>query len=101
MNIAERLLYDLNHWLQGVLLRGVAQLSVDELSQLESMEQIASSLRMDTLAQLLQQQQQQLLQQQQQQLHNYLLHAGDQQPVVAAFFRLSAYARMAENTGIS
>lgn len=93
MNIAERLLYDLNHWLQGVLLRGVAQLSVDELSQLESMEQIASSLRMDTLAQL--------LQQQQQQLHNYLLHAGDQQPVVAAFFRLSAYARMAENTGIS
>ncbi|WP_411349842.1 hypothetical protein [Paenibacillus sp. WLX2291] len=92
MNIAERLLYDLNHWLQGVLIRGIAQLSVDELSQLESMEQIASSLRMDTLAQL--------LQQQQQQLRNYLLHAGDQQPVVAVFFRLSAYARMAENTGI-
>ncbi|MEW4369419.1 hypothetical protein [Paenibacillus kandeliae] len=90
MNIAEQLLSDLNHWLHGVLLRGVNQLPVEELAQLESMEQIASSLGMDTLAEL--------LHQQQDQMRNYLLHAGEQQAVMAVFFRLSAYARMAEGS---
>ncbi len=89
MNPAEQLLSELTSWLDSVLLRGLAQLRLDDLPELEHLIRSAERLGMETLVELLTRQAEHIRQ--------YTFQPSEPEPKewIGNFFRLVAYAKMA------
>lgn len=87
MNPTEQLISELTAWLDGALLRGLHQLRLDDLPELERLVQAAERLGMDTLVEL--------LTAQAEHIRLYTLQQSEPDEWIGSFFRLAAYAKMA------
>ncbi|MFD1888187.1 hypothetical protein [Paenibacillus wenxiniae] len=87
MNPTEQLISELTAWLDSALLRGLHQLRLDDLPELERLIQTAERLGMDTLVKLLKEQTDYIRQ--------YTLEQLEPNDWIGSFFRLAAYAKMA------
>ncbi len=87
MHTAEQLMSELASWLDSVLLRGVGQLCLDDVPELERLIQVADRLGMSTLVELLTMQATHIRQ--------YVLQPSQPDECIRSFFRLAAYTKMA------
>ncbi len=87
MDATEQLMSELASWLDSVLLRGVGQLRLDDVPELERLIHSADRLGMNTLVELLNVQATHIRQ--------YVLQSSQPDECIGSFFRLAAYTKMA------